>query len=123
MTTVAFPDISKSTRLHDTVVYSYVCIKPKDEKPWILFLHGFPSSSYDWRHQIAFFSNLGYGILAPDLLGYGGTDKPIDVGAYRLKKMSEEVIGIVDAEGVDKVVGVGHDWLGSSHFSTREAWY
>ena len=110
MTTVAFPTISKSTRLPNGTTYSYVNISPKDDKPCILFLHGFPSSSYDWRHQIHFFSRLGYGILAPDLLGYGGTDKPSDPAAYRLKKMSEEIVAILDAEGLDTVIGVAHDW-------------
>lgn len=110
MTTVVFPTISKSTRLLNGTTYSYVRIKPKSKKPWLLFLHGFPSSSFDWRNQIGFFSDLGYGILAPDLLGYGGTDKPTEVAAYTTKKMSEEVVAILDAEGVNRVVGVAHDW-------------
>lgn len=111
MTTIAFPTLTKTTQLPTGTTYSYVHFPPTDvSKPWILFLHGFPSSSYDWRYQIPFFSKNGYGIIVPDLLGYGGTDKPTDVEAYRMKKMSEEVIAILDAEGVDKVLGVGHDW-------------
>ncbi|EON62394.1 hypothetical protein W97_01616 [Coniosporium apollinis CBS 100218] len=78
--------------------------------PYILFLHGFPSSHYDWRYQIPFFAERGYGIIAPDLLGYGGTDKPTDPGAYRMRKMSREVAGILDCEGIESVHGVGHDW-------------
>lgn len=113
MTTTAFPAISKSTSLANGTTYAYVDIKPKGQKPCILFLHGFPSSSYDWRHQISFFADLGYGILAPDLLGYGGTDKPADVEAYRLKKMCEDVVSILDTEGIDQVVGVAHDWWGT----------
>lgn len=112
MATVAFPTITKSTRLPNGTTYSYVYIKPKPklEKPWLLFLHGFPSSSFDWRYQIGFFSDLGYGVLAPDLLGYGGTDKPTEVGAYTTEKMSEDIVALLDAEGVDRVVGVAHDW-------------
>jgi pimeloyl-ACP methyl ester carboxylesterase len=119
MATVAFPTISKSSRLPNGTTYSYVHIEPQGKKPWILFLHGFPSASYDWRHQINFFRELGYGILCPDLLGYGGTDKPTDLEAYRLKKMSEEVVAILDAEGVDKVLAVAHDWFGSSPLPRR----
>ncbi|CAF4210261.1 unnamed protein product, partial [Rotaria sordida] len=36
----------------------------------ILFLHGFPSSLHSWRHQIDHFHRLGYGCLAPNLMGY-----------------------------------------------------
>ena len=53
----------------------------------------------------------GYGILAPDLLGYGGTDKPKELEAFRYK-MADEVVGILDHERVEKVLGVAHDWCG-----------
>lgn len=110
MTTIAFKSVSTTTKLPSGITYSYVHIKPSEEKPYILFCHGFPSSSYDWRHQIAFFSNLGYGIVAPDLLGYGGTDKPKELEPYKMKTMCADVVGILDAVGVEKVLGVGHDW-------------
>lgn len=110
MATVPFPTIAKSTRLPNGRTYSYVYIKAKLENPWLLFLHGFPSSSFDWRYQIGFFSDLGYGVLAPDLLGYGGTDKPTEMEAYTTEKMSQEIVTVLDAEGVDRVVGVAHDW-------------
>jgi len=46
----------------------------------------------------------------PDLLGYGGTHKPTEKEQYRLKKMSEEAVGILDQEGINKeVIGIGHD--------------
>lgn len=111
MTTIAFPTISTASRLPSGRTYSYVHIKSAKDKPYILFLHGFPSSSYDWRRQISFFSELGYGVIAPDLLGYGGTDKPSDVGAYKLKSISEDVTSILDIEKTGKVYGVGHDWF------------
>ncbi|KAE8357113.1 Alpha/Beta hydrolase protein [Aspergillus caelatus] len=78
-------------------------------KPTILFLHGFPSTSYDWRHQITYLSSLGYGVIAPDLLGYGGTSKPTDLAAYKTKSMAAEIITILDAEEIEKVHAVGHD--------------
>ena len=109
---VAFPSINTTTRLSNGTTYSYVYIKSSNQKPYILFLHGWPSSSYDWRHQINYFSELGYGVIAPDLLGYGGTDKPKDLEAYRMKKMSEEVVEVLEAQKVGKVLGVGHDlWV------------
>ena len=89
---------------------------PWNQKPTILFLHGFPSSSFDWRMQFDYFSSKGYGILAPDLLGYGGTDKPSDAGAYTLKKQADEVVALLECvTGGGKAVVVGHD-LYASHF-------
>jgi pimeloyl-ACP methyl ester carboxylesterase len=74
-----------------------------------LFLHGFPSSCYDWRHQISFFSAAGYGILAPDLLGYGGTSKPTDATAYKAKQMAAEIAEILDNEKIQRIHAVSHD--------------
>lgn len=90
--------------------YHYYYSPPTNSKPTLLFLHGFPCTSYDWRKQVPFFKEKGYGILAPDLLGYGGTDKPTDTASYALSKMSADIIDILDAEKVAKVIAVGHDW-------------
>ena len=96
--------------LSSGVTYSYTHIPAKDDKPTILFIHGFPSSSYDWRHQINYFSSLGYGVIAPDLLGYGETDRPTAAADYRGKKMAGEVNELLDHANVSKVHGVAHDW-------------
>ncbi len=91
--------------------YSYVHIKPHDiSKPYILFLHGFPGSSYDWRHQILYLQGQGYGIIVPDLLGYGGTSKPLDVSAYSGKGMAEDFHEVLKHEDVTQIVGIAHDW-------------
>ncbi|KAL8753641.1 MAG: hypothetical protein Q9199_004908 [Rusavskia elegans] len=110
MAALAFPNITTSAKLSSGVTYSYVHVQAKDSMPYLLLLHGFPSSAYDWRHQIEFFSDRGYGLIVPDLLGYGATDKPQEKEAYRLMKMCGEVVEILDIYGLEKVVGVGHDW-------------
>jgi len=68
-------------------VYSYHYTVPKDSKPTILFLHGFPSTHQDWAAQINHFSDKGYGVIASDLLGYGDTDAPEDATKYWLVDM------------------------------------
>ena len=109
----AFKEHAKTAILSNRTKHAYLHIEPPvEKKPYLLFLHGFPESPYDWLHQIKFVREKGYGVIAPDLLGYGDTDKPDDPAEYRMKKMAQEVIGILDAEGIDKVVGVGHDWSG-----------
>jgi pimeloyl-ACP methyl ester carboxylesterase len=91
-------------------VYSYIHLPPTQGRGYILFLHGFPSSARDWRHQILYFHRKGFGIVAPDLLGYGSTSKPLDLGSYTGKGMSQDVREILKHEAIDTAIGVGHDW-------------
>ncbi|KAL1849810.1 hypothetical protein Plec18167_008429 [Paecilomyces lecythidis] len=106
-----FPDISKKTTVSDGTSYAYISVPAADaNKPTFLLLHGFPSSSYDWRRIVPKLKEDGYGIIAPDLLGYGDSDKPEEVEAYALKRMADHVKEIVQIEGLKQVIGVGHDW-------------
>lgn len=106
-----FPEISKKTTLSDGTSYAYIRVPAADaNKPTFLLLHGFPSSSYDWRRIVPKLKESGYGIIAPDLLGYGDSDKPEEVDAYSFKRMADHVVEIVHDEGLNRVIGVGHDW-------------
>jgi pimeloyl-ACP methyl ester carboxylesterase len=106
-----FPDISKITAVRDGTKYSYIHIPAGgSKKPTFLLLHGFPSTSYDWRHVVPLLKALDYGVLAPDLLGYGDSDKPTDVEAYSFKRMADHIIELLEGEGLERVIGVGHDW-------------
>ena len=107
----AFPIASTTVRLASGTTYAYVHVKLSGHKPCVLLLHGFPSTAYDWRHQIAFLAKGGCGIIAPDLLGYGGTDKPSEPEAYRMKKMAGDIALLLDNLEVKLVVGVSRDWL------------
>ena len=101
---------AKLTTTRD-LTYTYVKTAPTQEgKPWILFLHGFPSSVFHYRHQISHFTKAGYGIIAPTLLGYGNTSKPTDYNVYSGKGMSQDIKEILTYEKIDSVIGVGHDW-------------
>jgi soluble epoxide hydrolase / lipid-phosphate phosphatase len=79
-------------------------------KPTILFIHGFPALSSDWEAQVVFFEKNGYAVIAPDMLGYGRTDKPLDAEPYQTKLLAKDVVDILDAEKVDRAVVIGHDW-------------
>ncbi|KAJ7651853.1 alpha/beta-hydrolase [Mycena rosella] len=103
----------KQVKTQRGFTYSYFFSPPTAGKPVIFFSHGFPSSSYVWREQVAFFKPLGFGLVVPDLLGYGGTDRPTDPKLYIGSGLAQDVVNIFDAEGIAKVIAVGHDW-GSS---------
>ncbi len=80
--------------------------------PPLLFLHGFPDSGDLWRLQVPAVVAAGFQAIVPDLRGMGATDAPADVSGYRMARLVDDVIEIVDAVAADAgPVGlVGHDW-------------
>ncbi|EXK27564.1 hypothetical protein FOMG_15807 [Fusarium oxysporum f. sp. melonis 26406] len=93
------------------LTYSYIHIPPQlPNTQYFLFLHGFPSTSHHWRHQISFFKAKGYGIIAPDLLGFGETSRPTGLEMYKGEDMARDIVEILMSEGVGMMVGVAHDW-------------
>jgi pimeloyl-ACP methyl ester carboxylesterase len=78
----------------------------------VVMLHGFPELSYSWRHQLPVLAAAGYRAIAPDLRGYGDSDRPATVDAYALPALVGDVVGLVDALGYERVHLVGHDWGG-----------
>ncbi|KAH8120117.1 alpha/beta-hydrolase [Phellopilus nigrolimitatus] len=84
--------------------------KPQSNKPSLLFVHGFPSTSYDWHKQVHYFEELGYGVVVVDLLGFGGTDKPLNPELYRMKALAGDMVDILNAEKIERAVAIGHDW-------------
>jgi pimeloyl-ACP methyl ester carboxylesterase len=78
--------------------------------PCVLLFHGFPELSYSWRYQVAALGAAGYHVVAPDLPGYGRSDKP-DV-TYDSEWVNACLLGVADTLGHDRVVIAGHDWGG-----------
>ena len=78
--------------------------------PLVVLLHGFPESWYSWRHQLPALAGAGYHAVAPDMRGYGQTDKPAAVEDYDIQHLTADVVGIIDALGEKTAVVVGHDW-------------
>ncbi|MFN2145757.1 MAG: alpha/beta fold hydrolase [Anaerolineales bacterium] len=76
----------------------------------VILLHGFPEFWYGWRNQIPALASAGYRVWAPDQRGYNLSAKPKGLAAYSLDQLSRDVIGLIDAAGVEKAVIVGHDW-------------
>ena len=80
------------------------------EGPLVLFCHGWPESWYSWRWQLEALAEAGFHAVAPDMRGYGQTDRPEAIDSYTLLHLVGDVIGIVDALAVDRAAIVGHDW-------------
>jgi pimeloyl-ACP methyl ester carboxylesterase len=80
--------------------------------PLVILLHGFPEFSYAWRHQIRPLTAAGFRVVVPDQRGYGRSDKPDGLDAYRLPVLGGDVLALADAYGRDRFHLVGHDWGG-----------
>lgn len=80
--------------------------------PLVVLLHGFPDCWITWRNQLPALAAAGFRAVAPDLRGYGGSDKPRGVAAYRVENLARDVAELIKALGREKADVVGHDWGG-----------
>jgi pimeloyl-ACP methyl ester carboxylesterase len=80
------------------------------EGPLVLLLHGFPELWYGWRRQIPALAAAGFRVVAPDLRGYGRSDKPRGVAAYGVRELVRDVRGLIERLGAAQASVVGHDW-------------
>src|SRR5947207_5233512 len=78
--------------------------------PLVILCHGFPESWYSWRHQLAALSAAGFHVVAPDMRGYGRTDRPEAIDQYTLLQLVGDMVGLIDALGAEQAVIAGHDW-------------
>jgi pimeloyl-ACP methyl ester carboxylesterase len=78
--------------------------------PLVLLCHGFPESWYSWRHQLEALAEAGYRAVAPDMRGYGQTDRPEPIDKYTLFHLVGDMVGVLDALGAEQAVIAGHDW-------------
>jgi haloalkane dehalogenase len=80
--------------------------------PPVLFVHGEPTWSFLWRTVIPPVRDAGYRCIAPDLPGFGRSDKPTDIGWYTYDRHSESVVALVDELDLRNTTVVVHDWGG-----------
>ncbi|HTY79544.1 MAG TPA: alpha/beta hydrolase, partial [Candidatus Bathyarchaeia archaeon] len=85
-------------------------VAEQGEGPLVLLCHGFPESWYSWRHQMAALADAGFRAVAPDMRGYGQTDRPAEIDQYTLLHLVGDMVGLVAALGERTAVIAGHDW-------------
>jgi pimeloyl-ACP methyl ester carboxylesterase len=78
--------------------------------PLVVLCHGFPESWYSWRHQLKALAEAGFHAVAPDMRGYGQTDRPDAIDQYTLLHLTGDIVGLLDALSAEKAVIAGHDW-------------
>ena len=75
-----------------------------------LCLHGFPEIGYSWRHQLPFLASLGYRVGAPDLRGFGQTDKTKGVREYAVEHLVDDFAALIDVSRTRETLLLAHDW-------------
>lgn len=85
----------------------------------VILIHGFPETSYEWRHQFPPLAER-HAVFAPDLRGFGDTDKP-DIRVSR-SLLAADIVRFMDALGIERAAVVGHDWGGIVAFKLAIDW-
>jgi len=88
----------------------HTMIAGADDAPPVILLHGFPEFWYGWRKQIPALVDAGLRVIVPDQRGYNLSDKPDGLHRYRVDELVQDIIGLMDALGDERVKLVGHDW-------------
>ncbi|MFB7718438.1 alpha/beta fold hydrolase [Nocardia sp. NPDC056100] len=76
----------------------------------VVFCHGFPELGFSWRHQVFALADAGFRTLTPDMRGYGGSSRPERIEEYDLLTVCADLVGLLDARGIEDAIFVGHDW-------------
>jgi pimeloyl-ACP methyl ester carboxylesterase len=76
----------------------------------VILVHGFPDSADLWRAQVPALIEGGYRVIAPDLRGFGDSDKPGAVEDYILFNAVADIRAIAATLGVERALVVGHDF-------------
>jgi pimeloyl-ACP methyl ester carboxylesterase len=84
-------------------------VAEQGEGPLVILCHGFPECWYSWRHQLPALAKAGFRAVAPDLRGYGRSDRPEGVEKYTILDDIGDIVGLVDALGAEQAVIAGHD--------------
>jgi haloalkane dehalogenase len=80
--------------------------------PPVVFLHGEPTWSFLWRRVIPLVRDAGFRCIAPDLAGFGRSDKPVDIDWYTYDAHTASVVALFDELDLHHATVVVHDWGG-----------
>ncbi|KAF6146851.1 hypothetical protein GIB67_018504 [Kingdonia uniflora] len=76
----------------------------------VIFIHGFPEIWYSWRHQMTAVANAGFRAIAPDLIGYGLSEKHKDLENTCLDDFLADILTILDSFEIPKAFLIGKDF-------------
>jgi len=100
-----YSELKNGLRLH------YVDEGPQDARP-VLMMHGEPSWSFLYRHMIVPVADSGLRVIAPDLIGFGKSDKPMKTSDYSYTSHVDWMLEWFDSLNLNNVVLFCQDWGG-----------
>src|SRR4051812_36278698 len=111
------PDFPYESRFHEAggVRLAYLDLDPPTQDPGappVWFMHGEPTWSFLWRKVIPPVRDAGFRCIAPDLAGFGKSDKPTDIGWYSYDRHVEVMSALLEQLDLRDVTMVVHDWGG-----------
>lgn len=106
------PNYSENLNGYEGLRMAYYDEGPKDAGTTFLCLHGEPSWSYLYRKMIPVFTDAGHRAVAPDLFGFGRSDKPIDDADYTFHFHRNSLIRFIEALDLKNIILVCQDWGG-----------
>ena len=89
-----------------------VALAGSPDAPPVILLHGFPESHRTWRGVAPLLEDR-FRLVMPDQRGFGGSDRPQEVEAYRTNVVVEDLFALADALSIERFALVGHDWGGA----------
>ena len=98
--------------LGDGLRMAYIDEGPRDAPATVLCLHGNPSWGYLYRHMIPAFLGAGLRVVAPDLIGFGRSDKPVDAAWHRFGNHRQSLLNFIEALDLKNLMLVCQDWGG-----------
>ena len=106
------PDFPFRSRYRDHAGIRLAHLDEGDGPP-VVFFHGEPTWSYLWRKVIPPVRDAGFRCIAPDLPGFGRSDKPIDIDWYTYDRHTASVAALLDELDLRDATAVVHDWGGT----------
>ncbi|HKO95479.1 MAG TPA: alpha/beta hydrolase [Pyrinomonadaceae bacterium] len=84
----------------------------KEDAPAMLLIHGFASSNLVWSKVLLDLADAGFRVIAPDLLGYGYSDKPKEL-EYTITRQSQMIVGLMQQLEIESAIVVGSSYGGA----------
>jgi pimeloyl-ACP methyl ester carboxylesterase len=103
------PDLAWQQIDVGALTFDAIVSGPQDGRT-VLLLHGFPQTAWSWRHVIRALTGAGLRVVAVDQRGYSPGASPDAVTEYAGEHLVADVLGVLDALGLESVDLVGHDW-------------
>lgn len=101
-----------TTFSRDGLTFDVEDLGPRRGEPVVL-LHGWPGGATTWAEVAPELAAQGFRVLVPDQRGYGEGARPAGIRPYVMDELVADVVGLLDAAGLDRAHVVGHDWGGA----------